>query len=168
MSESNEEIQRLRDKAATLLDEKKQMQAQRDELAAQVETLTAERDSALSDLRRVTVEQPRREVIDAVAATPAHAGAVEREIMQHVTVADDGSFLDKDGEPLTGTDGEPLTFSEAGIHALADDAVPVLRSLIKPRGLASGGGAPGSTGCRPAQPDKTPRADRPTQAFGLK
>lgn len=164
--EQNEEIQRLRDHAAKVLEEKRQMKAERDELAGAVEALEAERDHAQAELKRVLVDQPRRAVFEEVAHRPEVVDAVEREVLHHADITDDGAMLDKEGEPLKGEDGEPLQFGEAAIHHLATTTAPALMSMIKPLNKSSGGGAPGSNGRDMAH--AAPRVEPKPSPYGLK
>lgn len=166
--EKDAEIQRLRDKNAALLDEKKKVQAERDELAGALEALEAERDHAQGELRRVTIEQPRRAVIDEIAHRPEVADAVQREIEHHAAIDDSGAMLNSDGEPLTDANGDPLQFGEAAIYHLATTVAPALMGMIKPANRSSGGGATGSNGRHMADIVKPKRPAEPAPRFGLK
>ncbi|WNK19362.1 hypothetical protein P1P91_10910 [Halomonas piscis] len=166
MAEQHDELHRLRSHADDLLTEVKAVKKERNELREQVEALTGERDAAQGELNRVTVEEPRRAVFEEVAAKPEVADALEREVLHHADIADDGALLDKAGEPLKGEDGEPLSFGEAGIQHLATTVAPALMGMIRPINKSVGGGAPGSRGGNP--PTTSQAVKTKPSPYGLK
>lgn len=163
------EVEKLRDKNAQLLSEKKQVVGERDDLAAAVEALEAERDHARGEIQRITVDQPRLDMLEDCAA-PGMAAVLQRELYHHYdVVTQDGRDVlhHKDGTPVTtaiadSSTGEevqkPVAFDPAGLDTLHDsDLLPGIGSMLR-GSQASGGNAPGSTGGAPGQPSMDSRA----------
>lgn len=160
------EVEKLRTKNAQLLHEKKQVTGERDQLKEQVEAVTGERDESARELQRITVAQPRLDMVEEKAA-PGMAGPLWREINHHfdvVSVEGRDMLQHKDGSPVTiagkdETTGEevqkPVAFDPAGLDTLYDAGlVPGIGSMIL-GSQASGGGAPGSAGSGTVNQHKT-------------
>lgn len=167
-----EEVQKLRDKNKQLLNEKKNVQTERDELADKLQGVESERDHLSSEVNRITVEQPRREILEKAAA-PEMADTLERELHHHFDIerTDDGRDIlkHKDGTPVTATEeGEALEFTREGLHELFDKNI--LRSIGRMilGSQSTGGGAPGnkSGGLPPSPGQKQP--PRPDGRFGMR
>lgn len=140
MSEQQDEIQKLADAKNQILDEKKQLKRAFEELQAKLEQVTGERDAAQGELERITIHQPRQELLEQVAAE-GRAGMLERELLHHYELVrtDDGQdVLQKDGETIA-------PFSPEGIDKLhKDELIPGIGALLRGSG-ATGGGATGGS-----------------------
>lgn len=152
-------LQGLLDAKNALLDEKKTLKAKFDELQAHYEQVVAERDNALSEVERITIKQPRQELLESVAAE-GRAGMLERELLHHfelVRLEDGTDALQRDGEVIA-------PFTQEGLDRLhKDNLLPGIGSLLKGSG-ATGGGAAGA-----GRAIKTTPSRKPAQsAFGLK
>lgn len=140
MSDQQDEIQKLLDAKNQILDEKKQLKRAFEELQTKLDEVTGERDAVRADLERITIHQPRQELLEQVA-TEGRAGMLERELLHHFDLVrlDDGQdVLQKDGETVA-------SFSPEGIDKLHKDGlVPGIGALLRGSG-ASGGGATGGS-----------------------
>lgn len=165
--EPSVEIEKLKNKVAELLEEKRKIKAQLEEVQQTLETVTSERDQAVADVQRITVEQPRGEVFRAVAVD-GMADALQRELEHHFEVVrtDDGRDLfHRDGQPVE-LEGKPVELTEEGINALHDAGLVKLGAMLK-GSQASGGGATGSKGSGTAAAQPKQQA-APTRHFGLR
>lgn len=166
MSDEQDQISKLKDKVAELLEEKRKIKADRDSLRAELEAVSAERDQAKAEVQRITIDQPRAEILEA-AAVDGMAETLRRELEYHFEIirADDGRDLfHKDGQPVL-VDDEPVPFTVEGINRLHDKGLAKLGSLLKGN-QASGGGAQGSKGGGNASSQPKPAAPRPQ--FGMR
>lgn len=164
----DDDIQPLKDKNAQLLDEKRKAKAEAAELAEQLAAVQAERDTLAGELRRITIEQPRAEML-AELTVDGMADTARREIEHHFQITDEGE-IHREGEPVTvEIDGKPtaLKYDAQGIKALHKAGlVPALGHMLKGHG-SSGGGATGG-GREHSLPSgkKVPPAPAPRK-FGL-
>lgn len=165
MSEDYEaSIQALKEKNAQLLDEKRKVKAQLEEAAQQLEAVTAERDHSMAELKRITVEQPRAELIESMCV-PGMADTAAREINHKFTITDDGDIQNLEGEPVE-VDGQPLKYDADGIMALYKSGLcPALGHMLKGRD-SSGGGARGGHSSGEIHQMKTEQKAAPRK-FGL-
>lgn len=166
MSEDYEaSIQALRDKNAQILDEKRAMKAKLTEATEQLEAVTAERDHSMSELRRITIDQPRAEMIEA-ATVPGMAETAVREINHHFDITDEGDITDKEGNPVS-VDGVALKYDADGVKALYSSGLcPALGHMLKGSG-SSGGGATGSRYRDDAGYSQPKKEEQPKRQYGL-
>ena len=148
MSESVEqlqsEIEKLRDKNAQLISEKRKAQGERDSLQEQLQTITTERDAALSEVKRITIDLPRADVLESVAVD-GMSEVLQRELEHHFDIvrSDDGKdVFHKDGQPVE-VEGKAVEFSADGIRVLYEKAGLKIGAMLKGSG-ATGGGATGT------------------------
>lgn len=166
MSEQ-EQIDKLNAKVQQLLEEKRKIKAERDDLQQQLETATTERDQARADVQRITVDQPRAEILQA-AAVEGMGDTLRRELEHHFEIvrSDDGRDLfHRDGHPVE-IEGEAVELTPEGINRLHDAGLVKLGSLLK-GSQASGGGATGSKAEASAVPGQR-KAAAPRPQFGLR
>lgn len=168
MTDDANDTQKLKDKVSQLIEEKRKVQAERDELRSQVEALMGERDHAKNELTRITIDQPRAELLEAVAVD-GMADVLRRELEHHFDIVrgEDGRdwFQTKDGEPVT-IENTPVEFTAEGVHALYEKAGVKIGSMIKGSGAAGGGARGGSRNGYTPSPAKT--TTRPNDSFGLR
>ena len=172
IEELQAQIEKLKEKNYQLLDEKKKVQADKDELAAQLEPLEKERDHLWTEIQRITVEQPRQELFEYVAM-PDMAGAFERELTHHYDIgrndAGEDILLNKDGSPLVfeGSE-EPAKLNQETLSKLYDDGlVKTIGGLMKGFG-PSGGGAMGSHGSPSSSAPGPSKHPAPARQFGMR
>lgn len=162
------EISSLTDKNAQLIAEKRKVQGERDEFAAQLSTLQAAADATQQSLEQITVHNPRMEIIDEVAAG-GRSAILWRELNHHLNIERTAEGVDvfttKDGDPVL-KDGEPVTLSREGIYKLESlGLVDGLATLIVGNG-SSGGGAHGNHNTKPL---RSAAAHEPeAQRFGMR
>ncbi|PAU81044.1 hypothetical protein CK501_05635 [Halovibrio salipaludis] len=167
-----EEVQKLRDKNKQLLNEKKTIQGERDQLADKVQGLESERDNLSGELNRITIEQPRREILEDVSV-PDMTDTLQRELDHHFDIerTDDGRDIlkHKDGTPVTvEEEGEALELNRDGLHALFDKGVlPSLGRMLL-GSQSTGGGAPGNMGGGPPPSTGQKQPPRPDGRFGMR
>ncbi|WP_417522344.1 hypothetical protein [Marinobacter sp.] len=173
VAELKAEIEKLREKNAQLLNEKKKTAGSKDELAAQLEAITQERDEAKAELHRLTVEAPRWETLEQVAM-PNMADTLLREILHYFDIGEGEALISKEtGEQFQITDPDqtgsekavPVKLDEDGIRMLyAHKVIPAVGAMIKGSG-ATGGGATG--GRTPISTQPEPYNQKSTRRFGL-
>lgn len=161
------EISLLTEKNAQLIAEKRKVQGERDEFAAQLTTLQTAADATQQNLEQITIHNPRMEIIDEVAAG-GRAAILWRELNHHLNIERTAEGVDvfttKDGDPVL-KDGVPVTLSRDGIYKLESlGLVDGLATLIIGNG-SSGGGVHGiqsvsSTRTTPHEPE--------AQRFGMR
>lgn len=167
IDELKETIERLKAKNAQLLEEKRKIKEEREALATQLEAAHKDAEAAKGELQRITVDQPRFEVLEAVAV-PGMADVLQREIDHHFTVvrADDGRdwFQTKDGQPVE-IEGKPVEFSPEGITGLHTKNGLKIGSMLRGSG-ATGGGAIGNT--HNGTPGNAPKTQTQRPALGFR
>lgn len=162
-----EQIEKLNAKVQQLLEEKRKIKAERDDLQVQLEAVTTERDQAKADVQRITVDQPRADIIGS-AAVDGMADTLRRELLHHFDIvrSDDGRDLfHREGQPVV-IDEQPVELSTEGINRLHDAGLVKLGSLLK-GSQASGGNAQGSKG-RDTAAGQRKTAPAPRPQFGLR
>ena len=140
---TNDELQALRDKNVQLLDEVKRAKAAAKEAQAALDALQAERDAAVADVRALRLDGPVDALMDAVSID----AELYRSIFgRHYQFAmdDTGAVViqDSEGKPATigkGDSARPATTSPADVIELAA-ATPDAEKLQRLR-HPSGGGA---------------------------
>lgn len=165
LEEMKEGLEKLKSKNYQILEEKKKAQAERDELKQQLAATITERNLAQSELKRITVDQPRAEVLESIAVD-GMAETLKRELEHHFEIvrADDGTDLfHKDGKPVE-LDGKPVAFSAEGIQKINEKGIIKIGSLIRGRG-ASGGNAQGGT---KVTTNSTANNSAPRSQFGFR
>ncbi len=167
LEQLQDEIKLLTDKNAQLIAEKRKVQGERDEFAAQLTTLQAAADATQQSLEQITVHNPRMEIIDEVAAG-GRAAILWRELNHHLNIerTADGVdvFTTKDGDPVL-KDGEPVTLSREGIYKLESlGLVDGLATLIVGNG-SSGGGV---HGIHTTKPLRSAVHEPEQQRFGMR
>ncbi|WP_417579048.1 hypothetical protein [Nitrincola sp.] len=168
IEELKEGLEKLKNKNAQLLDEKKKVQAERDELKALLDSTEQAKAEALAEVKRITIDQPRAEVIETIAAE-GMADMLKRELEHHfeiVRMENGKDVFQKDGEPVQ-IEGATVEFSEEGINKLYKaGTLKSLGRLIKGRQAAGGGAVGGTKEAFTGQPQNSNPA--PRQQFGLK
>ena len=155
------EIEKLKDKNTQLLNEKRAMQAQRDDLAEKLAAADELLGITTDRLEYITVQLPRNEVLEQCAVSGS-AELLGRELNYHFDIVrgEDGRDMlhTKTGEPAT-VQGDPVELTEQGIRSLYESgALKTIGSLLKSSG-ATGGGATGSVGQFSTLPQRsTPKA----------
>ncbi|MCG5528596.1 MULTISPECIES: hypothetical protein [Halorhodospira] len=156
-----DELERLRAKNRELLDEKKAAKAKADELAERVKALERERDEARQELHRVTVEAPRMQLIEQIAAD-GMARPLLRELEERFTVGDGEVLLSQDGQAITTDDDQPVKLDRDGLLYLVNQGM-IPEAMIK---QSRGSGAKGSrVPSAPREPGKRPE---PVRRFGIR
>src|SRR5690625_3533769 len=126
----------------------------------------------MTELRKLTLDQPIQQMLERVALDPALFGLKFQQEYQFVQGADGIEIHDAEGNVpiVTGEDGKPreAAFTEADIKALCS-ASPAKESydMLLVGSRASGGGAIGAKSARVTVPGDKP-APRPAPVhFGL-
>lgn len=175
------EIAALRTHNGELLAELKAAKATAKQLSAHVETLTTERDQALTTLRAEALGRPVRAMVERVAVLPEHFEAeFERRGYQFVKTADGIAIHDADGKVPQLQDDErsaprPCTFTAGDLGALVlerwkpeaerhPSAQAFAHLVIAPH--ATGGGATSSTAGAPTA--SPPARPAPAPQFGIR
>lgn len=168
MSEQDNDIQPLKDKNAQLLDEKRKAKAEAAELAEQLAAMQAERDTLAGEIRRITIDQPRAEMLEGITVE-GMADTARREIEHHFQITDDGE-IQRDGEPVVvELEGKEtaLKYDAEGINALYKAGlVPALGHMLKGHGSSGGGASGGGREHNLPSGKKVPPAPAPRK-YGL-
>jgi hypothetical protein len=179
-----EEIESLRNHNTELLAELKAAKTTAKQLTTQVETLTGERDQAVTTLQEETVSRPARALIERMSNLPEYFEAeFKKRGYQFVHTAQGIVIHDAEGNvPLLqdheGTAPRPCNFTAADLSTLVMErwkpaaerhpSADTFASMVRAPHI-SGGGArdsgPGGRGPSPAAP--TPAAPSPP-ALGLR
>lgn len=176
------EVERLRKHSESLLVEKRQMKAERDDAAAKLSAVEAERDKLAGDLQAIRLDGPVERLIEQTAVDPVIFRALFDRAGYSFALDDEGRpcLLDSEGEPLAtaGKDGkaQPVPFDPAALAAFllppdkprsewSDDETRWAGVLNGSRATGSGATAHRSGGATvKSEPDKA----QPSQSFGLK
>lgn len=177
------EVERLRRHSETLLNEKRQLKAERDDATAKLSAVEAERDGLAGQLREIKLTGPVDQLLSEVATDPVTLGLLlDRAGIRFELGEDDRPcIVNADGEPLTtaGPDGKalPLPFEPAALAAfLLPPGVPPSNwdaeqkrfASVLVGSRASGSGAVGVRSGGNPMPATKPEKPRPSHDFGLK
>lgn len=162
-----DEIQRLQEKNAQLIAEKRKAQTERDEVADRLASVEKERDEVAGKYKHLTVDLPRLDVLEAVAM-PGMSEVLQRELGHHYDVVR--------------AELHRLAFQLERLAVLAVEIVLAIvsadgiTSLYNKRGLpigamlrgsgATGGGATGGKRTHQERPSDRPAA--PAVSFGMR
>lgn len=162
-----EELDKLKDKNAQLIAEKRKAQSERDEVAERLASVEKERDEVAGKYKHLTVDLPRQDMLESVAM-PGMSEVLQRELGHHYDIvrAEDGKdyFHGKDGQPLE-LEGKPVEFSADGITSLYNKCGLPIGAMLRGSG-ATGGGATGGKRTHQERPSDRPAA--PPVRFGMR
>jgi FtsZ-binding cell division protein ZapB len=176
IEELKDEIEKLKAKNYEIVGEKRKAKADGEAATAELEQAQKERDEAKAELRRVTVDLPRQNMLEEIAM-PNMADTLLREITHHYDIGEGDALLSREtGEPLqleipnkaTGqNDLVPVKLDQDGINRIAENKlIPSIRAMIKGSG-ATGGGAAGAGKHMDATKTGNQSEAAQTRRFGL-
>lgn len=175
------EVERLRKHSESLLNEKRQIKAERDDVAAKLSAAEVQRDKLAGDLQAIRLDGPVERLIEQTATDPVIFRALFDRAGYRFELDDDDRprIVDAEGEPLatTGPDGKamPVPFEPAALASfLLPPSLPATEWTDDQRrfaGVLAGSRASGSGATAHSNGGtvkQTPEKPQPSQSFGLK
>lgn len=172
MSEDNptqdDELTKLREHNATLLDEAKKAKQRAKDAEAEQASLQEQLQTAQTEIQRIKVDAPVESMLQRIApqgASEALHSMMQSKGLDFTLGEDDQLTVTANGEPATDADGEVIPFTEDGIREWLSpkDQQTVFANFIGAKSVG-GMGSDASAGMG----DKTSATDKPKPPrFGL-